>query len=93
MVSRKRTRAEVDLEDGPAKQEEEKPKIEEAGREGQQEQQQQQPSLTVRLRNCWEFANLMQYIHFFGRIVRIDEDLDIDVCCLPRYRVFPATMI
>ena len=32
-----------------------------------------------RLRNTWEFANLMQYIYLFGKAVKIDEDLDIDV--------------
>ena len=33
-----------------------------------------------RLRNMWEFASLMQYIFLFGHIVKIDEDLDIEVC-------------
>lgn len=32
-----------------------------------------------KLRNTWEFANLMQYIFIFGKAVKIDEDLDIDV--------------
>lgn len=28
----------------------------------------------------WEFANLMQYIYTFGKVVKIGEDLDIEVC-------------
>ena len=28
----------------------------------------------------WEFASVMQYIFMFGKIVKIDEDFDIDVC-------------
>jgi hypothetical protein len=32
-----------------------------------------------RLRNMWQFANLMQYIFIFGRAVKIDEDFTIDV--------------
>ncbi|KAF2088854.1 hypothetical protein K490DRAFT_38659 [Saccharata proteae CBS 121410] len=37
-----------------------------------------EPSLLVKLRNTWEFASLMQYIYIFGKVVKIDEDLDID---------------
>lgn len=36
-------------------------------------------SLLDRLRNTWEFANLMQYICIFGKAVKIDEDFDIEV--------------
>jgi len=32
-----------------------------------------------RLRNMWEFASLMQYIYLFGHIVKIDENMDIEV--------------
>lgn len=32
-----------------------------------------------KLRNMWQFASLMQYIHIFGSVVKIDEDLDIEV--------------
>lgn len=32
-----------------------------------------------RLRNMWEFASFMQYVFFFGKIVKIDEDVDIEV--------------
>ena len=39
----------------------------------------QQPTMLDKLRNTWEFANLMQYIYLFGKVVKIDEDLDIDV--------------
>lgn len=38
-----------------------------------------QLSLLDRVRNCWEFASLMQYIFFFGQAVKIDKDLDIEV--------------
>ena len=36
-------------------------------------------SMLVKLRNTWEFANLMQYIFLFGKAVKIDEDFDIEV--------------
>lgn len=36
-------------------------------------------SLLDRLRNTWELANLMQYIYIFGKAVKIDEDLTIEV--------------
>lgn len=39
----------------------------------------EEPSLLGRLRNCWEFANLMQYIAIFGKLMKIDEDFGIDV--------------
>ncbi|KAF7588158.1 hypothetical protein BBP40_006125 [Aspergillus hancockii] len=57
MVSRKRTRSEVDT--AP-------------------EQPPEEPSLLHRLRNCWEFANLMQYISIFGKPMKIDEDFGIE---------------
>ncbi|KAL2012920.1 hypothetical protein VTN00DRAFT_445 [Thermoascus crustaceus] len=44
----------------------------------QQQQQHKEPGLLERLRNCWEFANLMQYIYTFGKVVKIDEDFDIE---------------
>ena len=37
-----------------------------------------------KLRNTWELANLMQYIYIFGKAVKIDEDLTIEVLP-PRY--------
>ncbi|KAL9100943.1 MAG: hypothetical protein Q9163_003742 [Psora crenata] len=40
---------------------------------------QQEPSLLEKLRNTWEFANIMQYIFIFGRAVKIDEDFDIEI--------------
>ncbi len=36
-------------------------------------------SMLDKLRNMWEFSNLMQYIFIFGRAVKIDEDLTIEV--------------
>ena len=38
-----------------------------------------QDGMLVKLRNTWEFANLMQYIFIFGKAVKIDEDFDIEV--------------
>ena len=38
-----------------------------------------EPSMLGKLRNTWEFANLMQYIFIFGKAVKIDEDFDIEV--------------
>lgn len=32
-----------------------------------------------KLRNTWEFSNLMQYIYIFGKAVKIDQDLDVEV--------------
>lgn len=55
----------------------------------QQQQQHKEPGLLERLRNCWEFANLMQYIYTFGKVVKIDEDFDIEVCYY-YYLVLPA---
>lgn len=39
-------------------------------------------SLLQRIRNCWEFSSLMQYIFFFGKIMKIDEDFGIEVLAL-----------
>lgn len=36
-------------------------------------------NLLTRLRNMWQFASLMQYIFFFGGVMKIDRDLDIEV--------------
>lgn len=58
MVSRKRTRSEVDA--AP-------------------EQPPEEPGLLQQLRNCWEFASLMQYIAIFGKVMKIDEDFGIEV--------------
>lgn len=36
------------------------------------------PGLLHRLRNSWEFANLMQYISMFGKLMKIDENFGIE---------------
>lgn len=36
-------------------------------------------SLLQRIRNTWEFSNLMQFIFIFGKAVKIDDDFTIDV--------------
>lgn len=33
----------------------------------------------TRLRNMWEFAAFMQYLFLFGKVVKVDEDFDMDV--------------
>jgi hypothetical protein len=40
------------------------------------------PSTLQKLRNMWQFANLAQYISLFGDAVKIDKDLDMEVCLL-----------
>lgn len=40
----------------------------------------EEQAILSRLRNMWEFASLMQYIFLFGHVVKIDDDLDIEVC-------------
>lgn len=32
-----------------------------------------------RIRNTWQFANLMQYIYLFGNALKIDNELDVEV--------------
>lgn len=39
----------------------------------------QEPSKLQKLRDTWEFASLVQYIYIFGSVVKIDEDIDVDV--------------
>ncbi|KAF2970229.1 hypothetical protein GQX73_g3408 [Xylaria multiplex] len=34
--------------------------------------------LLRRIRNLWQFANLFQWIYLFGRVVKIDESIDIE---------------
>jgi hypothetical protein len=36
----------------------------------------------TRLRNMWEFANLAQFLSLFGKFLKIDGDLSIEVRCL-----------
>ena len=40
-------------------------------------------SLLERIRNMWEFANLAQWIFIFGRAVKIDENIDVEVRLSP----------
>jgi len=39
----------------------------------------QEPSLLEKIRNMWEFASFMQYLFFFAKAVKIDEEFDIEV--------------
>ena len=45
----------------------------------EQEQAKEEPSLLHRIRNMWEFASVMQYIFMFGKVIKIDDDFDIEV--------------
>ncbi|KAI3554762.1 PHD-finger domain-containing protein [Colletotrichum abscissum] len=45
----------------------------------------EEDSLLLRLRNQWQFANLCQWIYLFGKVVKIDDNLDtedIETDCL-----------
>lgn len=35
--------------------------------------------LLQRIRNSWEFASLMQYIAIFGKVMKIDDEFEIEV--------------
>lgn len=32
-----------------------------------------------RVRNMWQFANLVQWIYIFGKAAKIDESIDVEV--------------
>ncbi|OAP60885.1 hypothetical protein AYL99_05887 [Fonsecaea erecta] len=53
------------------------------------EEKKHEPSLLQRIRNMWEFASVMQFIFFFGKALKIDEDFDIEdfesECLKPGY--------
>ena len=67
--SRKRARRDVEPEaDSPA------PAAPLAGSD-----QSPETSLLYRIRNMWQFANLFQWIYLFGKVVKIDDSIDIDV--------------
>ncbi|KAJ0311831.1 hypothetical protein COL516b_000891 [Colletotrichum fioriniae] len=38
----------------------------------------EEDSLLLRLRNQWQFANLCQWIYLFGKVVKIDDNLDTE---------------
>ncbi|RAL17209.1 putative PHD finger domain protein [Aspergillus homomorphus CBS 101889] len=42
------------------------------------EQPPEEQGFLQKLRNCWEFANVMQYIAIFGKLMKIDEDFGIE---------------
>ena len=43
----------------------------------------------TKLRNMWEFSAFMQYLFLFGKVVKVDEDFDMDVslllCCMQEH--------
>jgi hypothetical protein len=49
-------------------------------------------SLLDRIRNMWEFANLAQWIFIFGRAVKIDENLDIEVSISTRLSTYSPSL-
>ncbi|KAJ5899096.1 hypothetical protein N7495_003840 [Penicillium taxi] len=50
----------------------------EAHTQNEQQQEEEEPGLLQTIRNCWEFASLMQYISIFGKVMKIDEDFEIE---------------
>lgn len=42
-----------------------------------------EPTMLMRIRNMWQFANLFQWIMIFGKALKIDDNLDIEVRRLP----------
>ncbi|KAK7989246.1 hypothetical protein PG989_009561 [Apiospora arundinis] len=42
-------------------------------------EQSKEDPLLHRIRNMWQFANLFQWIYLFGKVVKIDDSIDIDV--------------
>ncbi|KAI1767671.1 hypothetical protein GGR53DRAFT_518283 [Hypoxylon sp. FL1150] len=48
-------------------------------------------TMLQRIRNTWQFANLFQWIYLFGKVVKIDDNIDIDdletECLKPRSTV------
>lgn len=48
-----------------------------------------EPSTLHKLRNMWEFANIMQYIYIFGEAVKIDNEFLIEVSKLGSQRPNP----
>ncbi|KAK1598079.1 PHD-finger domain-containing protein [Colletotrichum navitas] len=40
--------------------------------------QKEEPSLLHRIRHQWQFANLCQWIYLFGKVVKIDDNLDTE---------------
>ncbi|KAJ5595360.1 uncharacterized protein N7459_001568 [Penicillium hispanicum] len=43
-----------------------------------EQQPSEEPGLLQRIRNSWEFACLMQYIALFGKVMKIDEEFEIE---------------
>lgn len=39
-----------------------------------------EPSVLHRIRNMWQFANLFQFVLLFGKALKLDDSLDIEVC-------------
>lgn len=36
-------------------------------------------SLLQQIRGMWQFANVVEWIYIFGKAVKIDEDIDVEV--------------
>lgn len=43
-------------------------------------------SLLHRIRNSWQFANLFQWVYLFGKVVKVDDNIDIDVRAIHRLK-------
>ena len=46
-------------------------------------QEVKEQSMLQNIRSMWEFASVMQYIYIFGKVIKIDEDFDIEVRISP----------
>lgn len=44
----------------------------------------EEPGLLQQIRSFWEFASLMQFIAIFGKVMKIDDDFEIEVGPLER---------
>ena len=44
------------------------------------------PSTLDQIRNMWQFANVVQFIMLFGKALKLDDNLDIEVSCLATHR-------
>ncbi|KZF26370.1 hypothetical protein L228DRAFT_11053 [Xylona heveae TC161] len=76
MVARKRGRQEIEEASPPTTAKRSSRAVAAASKKAAAEPE--EPSTLDRIRNMWEFANLMQYIYIFGKAVKIDEDLTIE---------------
>lgn len=44
-----------------------------------------------RIRNMWQFANLCQWVYIFGKAVKLDDAIDIEVSLQLAFTSIPAS--